>query len=202
MQYSNTAALQAVCLKRPVIKHKNRSATQTSNQDGKGLESRWQVIFCKPWALAQGGFNNPIGHGFNTRGDRGNSEADSIHQKGETGHSEFRTLAASPSFGGSLREVPVARWGPPSPQKRGDCVKLVQFGTLARKYTLQIQATLSQATPMWLTGGRNCSLTIALSQNLLGFSSTNADALTGDPFALQCIQTNLSPDLPMTPTHT
>ncbi|KAA1098391.1 hypothetical protein PGT21_034579 [Puccinia graminis f. sp. tritici] len=77
------------------------SATQTSIQDGKGLEAQ-----CQP------------------RGEKGKSKADSTHQNGETGHLEFRTLAASPSFGGSLREVPVARWGPPSPQKRGDCVKL------------------------------------------------------------------------------
>jgi hypothetical protein len=34
-----------------------------------------------------------------------------------------------------------------------------------------------EATPMWLTGAVYCSLTIFLSQNSLGFSPTNADAL-------------------------
>ncbi|EFP90576.2 uncharacterized protein PGTG_16602 [Puccinia graminis f. sp. tritici CRL 75-36-700-3] len=56
--------------------------------------------------------------------DREQSEDFISHQNGEMARAPNLVWAASPSFRGSLCEVPVARWGPPSPPKRGDCVKL------------------------------------------------------------------------------
>ena len=37
--------------------------------------------------------------------------ANNAHQKAETAHAKFRTLPASPSFGGSLREPPKSGLG-------------------------------------------------------------------------------------------